>query len=65
VEGETGVFFDARDDASLAAAIRSFDRTRFDPQQLRVHAERFAPPRFIERLRAIVDDVRSGLRERK
>jgi glycosyltransferase involved in cell wall biosynthesis len=65
VDGETGAFFDARDDASLAAAIRSFDRTRFDPRRLRAHAEQFAPPRFIERLRAIVDDVRSGSGERQ
>ena len=59
VEGETGAFFDAPDDASLAAAIGAFDRTRFDSLRLRAHAETFAPPRFIERLRAIVDEVRS------
>lgn len=65
VEGETGAFFDAADDESLAGAIRTFDRTRFDPLRLRAHAERFAPPRFIERLRAIVEEVRSGLHERQ
>jgi glycosyltransferase involved in cell wall biosynthesis len=59
-EGETGVFFDDPDDASLAAAIVAFDRTRFDPRRLRAHAETFAPPRFIERLRALVEGVRSG-----
>jgi glycosyltransferase involved in cell wall biosynthesis len=58
VEGETGAFFDAPDDASLAAAIGTFDRARFDPQRLRAHAERFAPPRFIGALQAIVDAVR-------
>ena len=60
VEGETGAFFDAPDDESLAAAIVAFDRTRFDPQRLRAHAETFAPPRFIERLRALVDAVRAN-----
>jgi glycosyltransferase involved in cell wall biosynthesis len=60
VEGETGMFFDDPDDASLAAAIAAFDRTRFDPQRLRAHAETFAPPRFIDGLRAIVAAVRSG-----
>jgi glycosyltransferase involved in cell wall biosynthesis len=59
LEGETGAFFDAPEDASLAAAIAAFDRARFDPQRLRAHAETFAPPRFIERLRTIVDGVRS------
>jgi len=60
VDGETGVFFDDPNDASLAAAISAFDRTRFDPQRLRAHAETFAPPRFIAGLHAIVDAVRSG-----
>ena len=59
VEGETGAFFDDPNDASLAAAIAAFDRTRFDPQRLRAHAERFAPPRFIERLRALVAETRA------
>jgi glycosyltransferase involved in cell wall biosynthesis len=55
VEGETGVFFDDATDASLAAAIGAFDRARFSPQRLRAHAERFAPPRFVQALRARVD----------
>jgi glycosyltransferase involved in cell wall biosynthesis len=58
VEGETGAFFDAPDDASLAAAIAAFDRTRFDPRILRAHAERFAPPRFIAALQEIVAAAR-------
>lgn len=57
VEGETGAFFDVADAASLAQALRAFDSTRYDPQRLRSHAERFAPARFIERLRAIVDET--------
>lgn len=60
VEGETGSFFDDPNDESLAAALRAFDRARFDPQRLRAHAETFAPPRFIERLRALVAQVRSA-----
>jgi glycosyltransferase involved in cell wall biosynthesis len=59
VEGETGTFFDDPDDASLAAAIAAFDRSRFDPQRLRAHAETFAPPRFIDRLREIVASTRA------
>jgi glycosyltransferase involved in cell wall biosynthesis len=59
VEGVTGAFFDAPDDASLAAALRSFDRARYVPQRLRAHAETFAPPQFIARLRAIVERVRA------
>ena len=54
-EGETGMFFDEPAAESLAAAIRAFDASRFNPQRLRAHAERFAPAQFIDRLRAIVE----------
>lgn len=59
VEGATGAFFDAPDDAALAAAIAVFDRTRFSPQLLRAHAETFAPARFVERLRDAVARARA------
>jgi glycosyltransferase involved in cell wall biosynthesis len=57
VEGETGVFFDEPAPESLAAVLRAFDPSRFDPQRLRAQAEKFAPQQFIERLRAIVERV--------
>ncbi len=56
-EGETGAFFDDATPESLAATLRGFDETRFDPHRLRAHAETFSPPRFIERLRAILERV--------
>jgi glycosyltransferase involved in cell wall biosynthesis len=59
VEGETGAFFERSDEAALAAVIAAFDRSRFRPERLRAHAEAFAPPRFVARLRAIVDEVRA------
>jgi glycosyltransferase involved in cell wall biosynthesis len=62
VEGETGVFFDRPDDASLAASVAAVDRTRFSPPRLRAHAETFAPPRFVARLREIVAAVRAEAR---
>ncbi len=60
VEGQTGAFFDDPTPESLAAAMRAFDATRFDPAALRAHAESFAPERFVERLRAIVARVRAA-----
>ena len=57
VEGETGAFFDQPNVESLAEVLRSFDPSRFDPQRLRSHAEKFAPPQFIKRLRSIVERV--------
>jgi glycosyltransferase involved in cell wall biosynthesis len=59
VEGETGMFFDESTPESLARALRAFDSAAYDPSRLRRHAERFAPERFVQRLRAIVDRVRA------
>lgn len=53
----TGAFFAAQEPESLAAALRDFDPARYDARRLRAHAEDFAPARFIERLRAIVDQA--------
>jgi len=65
VEGETGAFFDDADDASLAATIASFARTRFSPQRLRAHAETFAPARFVAQLRErVTEATRSRAQER-
>ena len=60
VEGETGEFFDEETPESLAAALAAFDPGRYDPQRLRAHAQTFAPERFIERLRAIVERIRGA-----
>ncbi len=59
IAGETGAFFNEPTAESLAAAMRAFDPADYDPQRLRAHAEAFAPPRFIERLREIVASARS------
>ncbi len=60
VEGETGEYFDEETPESLAAVLRSFEDRRYDGQRLRAHAQTFAPDRFIERLRAIVEQIRSA-----
>ena len=62
VPGVTGEYFADQSAASLAAAIAALDETRYDPARLRAHAEQFAPPRFIARLRDIVAEVRDGTR---
>jgi glycosyltransferase involved in cell wall biosynthesis len=54
VDGETGMFFRVAEPAALAAALRDFDCARYVPARLREHADRYAPPRFVERLHAIV-----------
>ena len=60
VEGVTGTFFDRGDDAALAAAIAAFDPSRFDRAALRAHAQTFAPPQFVARLRALVEQTRQA-----
>lgn len=60
IEGETGAFFDDATPASLAAVLRTFDSRVYAADRLRAHAETFAPDRFIARLRAIIDEVRTA-----
>ena len=60
VQGETGEFFDSQTPESLAGVLRNFDEVQYDPHRLRAHAQTFSPDRFIARLQAIVEQVRSG-----
>ncbi|MGH7660215.1 MAG: glycosyltransferase [Vulcanimicrobiaceae bacterium] len=57
VEGVTGEFFERPDAESLAAALRAFDRNRYQPERLRAHAQQFAPHRFAERLRGLIGEI--------
>ncbi len=62
VAGRTGAFFRTPDPRALAAELRAFDPSRYEPLVLRAHAEAFAPERFVARLRAIVDETRATVR---
>ena len=58
-DGVTGEFFDAPDPDLVAdAAARALART-WDPRVLTAHADDFAAPRFVDRLRAIVREERA------
>jgi glycosyltransferase involved in cell wall biosynthesis len=65
VDGVTGTFFAEPDAASLAAAFRAFDETRYDAARMRAHAETFAAPQFRQRLRALVDATVAGERTQR
>ena len=60
VEGETGCFFDQPDPAQIAAAVDRLVRGDWSRPVLTGHAARFSPGRFLDSVRAVVDDVRPG-----
>ena len=59
VEGTTGEFFDRTVGGIAGARLARVRCVPLRRSRLRAHAETFAPERFIERLRAIVDRVRA------
>jgi hypothetical protein len=55
VPGRTGLLVPDGDSGALARALRE-DLSRFDPQEIRAHARRFAPEVFRARLREVVEE---------
>jgi glycosyltransferase involved in cell wall biosynthesis len=58
-EGPTGAFFDEPNVAQLRQAISVIEspESRFDPQQIRSHAEKFRPERFDRELQSAVQTL--------
>jgi glycosyltransferase involved in cell wall biosynthesis len=61
IEGETGIFFDKADPASLCTALESFEQSNFSTNDCVAQAQRFSPERFAREFATIVDKT---LRER-
>jgi glycosyltransferase involved in cell wall biosynthesis len=57
IDGETGVLFDHATGPSLAAALERAAVTRFDADRLRRHAERFSRSRYLDEMRAVIDET--------
>jgi len=57
VDGETGVLFEEPTAASLAAALDRLGRETFDSGRIRAHAEQFSRDRYLQQMRAVVDDT--------
>ncbi|MDF1812533.1 MAG: glycosyltransferase [Verrucomicrobiales bacterium] len=57
VEGETGVFFDDPEVASLSTAILEFEETDWDPAVIRTNAEKFSTERYLSETRALLNQV--------
>lgn len=59
IDGVTGAFFREQTAESLAACVRDFDETAFDPAAIRAHAEKFDIKHFRQALQAfLVSEVR-------
>ena len=56
VPGSTGLLVPPGDSHALARALRT-DFSRFDPEYIREHAQRFARPVFQRRMREIVEET--------
>jgi glycosyltransferase involved in cell wall biosynthesis len=57
VEGTTGMFFDLPEPASLADAVRQFEKSEFSSEKCRRHAQTFSSEIFREKLRNFIDSV--------
>jgi glycosyltransferase involved in cell wall biosynthesis len=57
VDGETGVLFADPTVAALTAALQRVTATRFDAGRLQRHADAFSRPRYLDRMRAVIDET--------
>jgi glycosyltransferase involved in cell wall biosynthesis len=64
VEGKTGIFFHDQEVNSLIEAVRSFDPSRFEPQEIRSHARAFDVEVFKARMDALVRKAWEESREK-
>ncbi len=57
VPGQTGLLYAEQTAAHIAAAVSSFEsqQTRFEPAQIRSHAEAFGPDRFRDTFSTLID----------
>ncbi|MFN3431504.1 MAG: glycosyltransferase [Candidatus Sericytochromatia bacterium] len=56
VHGETGILFGRQAVDELVEALRQADRSRFDPEAIRRHAERFSTERFEDEFHTLLQD---------
>jgi glycosyltransferase involved in cell wall biosynthesis len=65
IDGETGVFFEAPEPASLAQAVLSFDALAVDPAACVASARRFDTAQFRRGLRTVVERALDGVGSRR
>ena len=57
VDGETGILVPEATPEAFAGALAAAAATRFDPVHIRAHAERFSRARYLDEMRAVVDET--------
>jgi glycosyltransferase involved in cell wall biosynthesis len=57
VPGTTGVYFDSATPSAIASAIVELEATSWDDAAIKAHAASFDENHFVDRIRAIVDEV--------
>jgi glycosyltransferase involved in cell wall biosynthesis len=55
-EGVTGIFFDKQAADAIAEAVTYFDNSKFNPQEIRTHAEKFSAENFKKEIREFIDE---------
>ncbi|MFH1583167.1 MAG: glycosyltransferase [Candidatus Falkowbacteria bacterium] len=55
VDGITGVFFNEQTPASLVEAINNFDNSKFNPEIIKQHAEKFSVEKFKGSVKELID----------
>jgi len=57
IAGKTGLFFDELRVESLTAAIRKFEKMKFDPKVCIKQAEKFSKEKFVKEIEKVVKNV--------
>lgn len=65
IDGETGVFFDDPEPASLVEAVEKFESATWNPEAIRRNAERFSTARFLRETREILQSMREAGQQRR
>ena len=56
-EGVSGIFFGEQTKEKMMGAISEFEKIKFSPARIRVHAERFSRKGFMDKIRKAVDQA--------
>lgn len=61
VPGQTGLFYPEQTAGSLVAAVETFEKSTFDPHEIRAHAQKFNRTRFIQEFKHFVESKTLGI----